>query len=696
MTGIDRDFRYLNREGQWVGFTLDGLELRGDGALALAGLPAAEAASTSDAPALKPILGAGLARDAAGNVYFSRPDQPRVSRLDGCTGELSELPCVTGPGSHPGELRCPHGLLAFDQRGALLVCDPGNRRVQWIEPHTGQVLEIWSTPLVQPIAAASDAVGNCFLVDATTVRKRSVHGLWDANFERKVDDAALLQTPIGIVVAPATPTERIYVLDAAARAIYVFGIDGGPLLDAAGAPIAIGRGKLEGPICLAVTAHAVYVSDRAADGSTRVLRFQRAGDYAFVDLVPGLSGVSAMLASGEELWIQRGHAPPERLLEQTAFPKRGVLESDVIDVGRRVQWTSFHAEGDVLPPGIAVEWSFRFFEQESAQGPWEVVARDVPSVHVRNRLARFCRVRLEWRGDGASTPVLENLCVRFDQRGYLAQLPAVFGADEATRDFLIRFLALFESMNLELDALIDALPQLFDPASIPQDFLPWLASWLAVELDESWSFDKQRQAIARAYRADAVRGTSAGLRDAIAFELGVDAVIVEPIQHSALWMLPDAAPSCGMQRPHDDGSTGIGALLGLTTMLAASEPDSTVVGTSTLDRTRLLGENDYGVPLFDDTAFHFVAHVYRGAADHARDALVRLIERDKPAHTSYRLLSIEPRSRIGIQACVGFDTVVAGPAEPTPLGTTSGALQLAGDPPARIGAQPRVGQGMRL
>jgi hypothetical protein len=54
--------------------------------------------------------------------------------------------------------------------------------------------------------------------------------------------------------------------------------------------------------------------------------------------------------------------------------------------------------------------------------------------------------------------------------------------------------------------------------------------------------------------------------------------------------------------------------------------------------------------------------------------------------------------RIGFQALLGIDTVVAGPAEPSRLGDPppSGGLVLGGDPPGRMGVGSRVGQTTRL
>jgi hypothetical protein len=52
-----------------------------------------------------------------------------------------------------------------------------------------------------------------------------------------------------------------------------------------------------------------------------------------------------------------------------------------------------------------------------------------------------------------------------------------------------------------------------------------------------------------------------------------------------------------------------------------------------------------------------------------RQALRDLIEAEKPAHTDFQLCLVEPRMRVGVQARVGIDSIVAGPVPAMRLGT---------------------------
>jgi phage tail-like protein len=298
--------------------------------------------------------------------------------------------------------------------------------------------------------------------------------------------------------------------------------------------------------------------------------------------------------------------------------------------------------------------------------------------------------------------------VEFDHQTYLHHLPAIYRNNVQCGDFLARFVSLFESFFGDMEAAISTLPGLFDPTAVPEEFLPWLAGWLALELDEDWDEEAQRKAIAEAFERYAQRGTVEGLRHALHLSAGVNAVIQEPILNAAWWGLPAmATPTCppeapGSGAPEASWQATEDSILGFTTMLAPAHAQGAVVGTTaTLDQSHLITNEDFGVPLFEDVAHQFSVQVYRGQVKCAETLpQVRvMIEREKPAHTSYHLCILEPRMRIGFQARVGIDTVVAGPLPAMMSGEVLALGQdtvLGGQPPARVGEHTTVGPTARV
>jgi len=98
----------------------------------------------------------------------------------------------------------------------------------------------------------------------------------------------------------------------------------------------------------------------------------------------------------------------------------------------------------------------------------------------------------------------------------LQRLPGVLQDDE----FLQRFTTAFDDSYAPILATLDSLTCYFDPHLAPADFLEFLASWVGVELDDSWDLDRRRMIIAGAALLHRRRGTSRGVQEALSVGLG--------------------------------------------------------------------------------------------------------------------------------------------------------------------------------
>ena len=114
------------------------------------------------------------------------------------------------------------------------------------------------------------------------------------------------------------------------------------------------------------------------------------------------------------------------------------------------------------------------------------------------------------------------------QSSYLRHLPQVLWSNESgSEPFLGEVLCVFEKIltgiadgvpirsgEVEyppLKEVIDQLPKLFDPWSTRPEFLPWLASWVALELEPAWNPYQQRKLITEIVSIYRLRGLQAGL-----------------------------------------------------------------------------------------------------------------------------------------------------------------------------------------
>ena len=120
--------------------------------------------------------------------------------------------------------------------------------------------------------------------------------------------------------------------------------------------------------------------------------------------------------------------------------------------------------------------------------------------------------------------------VASSQSSYLKYLPALYSES----DFMGRFLLIFESILGPLENMIDNMAYYFDPSLCPEELLPWLASWMGLEIDETWPVERRRELVKSADLLFRWRGTRRGLREFLRLYTGVEPTITEDFGGIAL------------------------------------------------------------------------------------------------------------------------------------------------------------------
>jgi phage tail-like protein len=762
MRACETNFRNVNRDGRWPDFRWEGLERLADGTLRLPALPrlvppAQQAPSPQTQQATEPAQAltapAGVTIDWDDSIFYSDPEGHRLFKIDGCTGRVRPVPCAGPQGTAASSLDTPRGLLIPAHRRVLAVVDAGNHRVQMFDPETGELRDVLGASGLpqapepsdepgrfnEPWAIAGDAAGNLYVVDHGNrrVQKFDRAGVVDPLFWRRMHAEGVLDEPADVAVAGGEDDIYVYVLDRTQRRILRFDHYGRCDRDGQGEPWQISD-RLSDPMGLAVTNAALFVGDNTL---RRVLQFSITGQPRFIGEAVGFEGpVAALALDRKGLLVHGGGSePPLTLTLAAGHGSTGALWGGPFEVEcPEFTWRHVHASAAVPQRGAHL----RFFWQMRPAGAaaphvdpgsadplpesegWRAVAPDLTHFFVDGERSQRLWIGAQWTGDGSSTATLSQLRLEFDGESYLKSLPVIYQKEAGCGRFFDRFLALFESVFGETEDEIRALPSLIDPDSMPPAGLPWLASWLGIELDERWDEETRRDAIRQAYARHARAGTVRGLRDAIERESGVQVVIMEPLQHAGWWVLPSPAPSCGTAGAHHTGSccascagdhasspaaastsewvqTGQ-SVLGWTTALVAAEPQGAIVGTTaTLDASHLITDEDFAAPLFDDLAYQIQILVYPSAARDPRtlERVRAIVEREKPAHVTYHLCVARPELRLGIQARLGVDAIVSGEPSPTPLARPEmggGALVLGGSPRGQVGPRSRVGVTTRL
>lgn len=205
---------------------------------------------------------------------------------------------------------------------------------------------------------------------------------------------------------------------------------------------------------------------------------------------------------------------------------------------------------------------------------------------------------------------------------YLQNLPAIFSEDP----FLGRFLLAFEQVltglpglagrepvpSLGLEEIIATIATLFDPQETREEFLPWLASWVALGLRADLDELRQRDFIARVVSLYRLRGTKQGLEELVRIYTRLGATVNEL---------------------HTPFQIGVHSTIGVDTLL------------------------DGGAPHFFRVLIRLTTPDPEQIRQH-RQVVTAIIDMEKPAHTYYELDVETPTLQIGVHSRIGVDTLL--------------------------------------
>ena len=656
--GDPQHYRYLNRGGAGRSSTASGLDLRDDGALELAALPLLRRARH---PRASP--GSAAPEGLAGVVALPRRCRAlhRPRRAPPAHGRRLRSAAASGRPASPapatGSRRCGRragspGTAAGD---VVLVADSGNDRVVLLDRARAADRRGVARAARRASSVACDADGAVYVVAAGdgALVKLDALGRHDEALRRAARRRAAARTPPrwrspAITWSCSTPAAACTCSTPTAPARARLGQRSGR---AAGA-----RGRRrDGP-----------ARRQRRPGVLVVFARRRAGGAATRTATPGRWRRSRSTARGGVLVHPGGGDGPLRLSLDRRL--RGARRA----VGRAVRAarTTRARRGTCCAPRVTpaagAHVQLAVCEQ-AAGGRAPPVDPDGRRPVRRPALAGDCRragrrARRSFAGAAARRGVVGDAVHRRGagepgaapdphrlraRRPGSQHLPALYSPRRrAASDLLARWLTVFESASDQVQAAIDDLPALFDPAAAPADWLPWLAGWLALELPGRLGrrASAARRSRARS-RATARRGTPAGLREAVRERAGIDAVIEEPIAAEQLVGAPG-------RRRDRRGARAVRARLEHRARAAPSRRARSSGTTAVLDGSYLVAAGGLrhaavrgrGAPVHRACVPRRELQRRRGR-DGARGARA-----ERPAHTTYHLCVVEPRLRVGVQA----------------------------------------------
>lgn len=122
-------------------------------------------------------------------------------------------------------------------------------------------------------------------------------------------------------------------------------------------------------------------------------------------------------------------------------------------------------------------------------------------------------------------------------RPLIDALPAIYQEDDLARALT----SVFDDAIAPIVATLDNVAAYLDPALTPDDFLDWLAGWVGIVPDETWTVERRRALVALAVQLYRNRGTAGGLAMHVRLVTGGDVGIGD--SGGATWSrTPGAAP----------------------------------------------------------------------------------------------------------------------------------------------------------
>lgn len=593
----------------------------------------------------------------SGEIWLLDLGRPRLRRFDPCACGFVDVPCCGGTGSAPGQLRRPSGItIALNH---LFVCDTGNQRVQVVLLPHQVVSAIWRAPMEwEPTDVAVD---DRFRVHVVDPRNGMVHHFgWSGRYLGNtpgVGASRFIAAGRDGTLFTAGPTQayRIGPEDDVTQVIAPAD-DLGPCFPPVPFQVARNGASHLGPLCAPP------------------------GDTWF-----GLSGEPTTAPpSDDQLYEKAGGAvigPLDSLMEDCTW--HAVALTGDLPPGCSVQVDTVTAQVPLSPEEVAAlpeqAWETRLVCTALESGAWDGL--------VRSPAGRYLWIRLRLTGNAAATPRIDELLVEFPRISLRRFLPAVYGAEPTSADFTDRLLAIFDRSLRNVETAVDDLPALLDPYATKH--LAWLASWIGLTPDPRLPQSMQRDLIAGARHLLDLRGTVAGLRQLLHLALGFDRRECEPTAGCSA--CPEPRQTCRprpvvrprfvppplvlehfrLRRWFEAGASRLGEQ---TMLWGHSIVDRSQLGSSAqVGATALKTSQD---PLRDP--FHVHAHKFTvfvpasaGRTQDRRRALERLVAWAAPAHTAGNVEYVDARFRIGIQASIGLDTVVARMPDGVTLGRTT-------------------------
>lgn len=695
MTPEEFKVQIFDTPEQWGHGLSIGLDMLPEGGITLHSTPAFTGWTRTTNQMKNPL---SLAVDECGQIYFIDGETYRLYCYDPQTGMLERIHCISGNGPDAGMVLNPGRLLIG--KHTLWLLDTGNHRVQAFSRENFQIKYV-ITDAEEPADIAVDRYNRLYVLDKKShqIIRYGSNGIREESHDLGGSEP---KEPLGLTLGTG---DALYVIDKDYIWFFRFG-------DPSQSPKRIADLKKISPNF----APSLLTADREehlflVDAETRhIHQFDHDGSHLEELTVPDITDPVTGLALDAQGRLYAGTTGGIAVFTGgQAFAKgkepHCLYYSKGLDSGiPGCQWHRIVLKGNMASnTSVNVFYystddeverkridGFLTDGEKSVQDKAAAVEQELgkrwvgPEKNPADMLFQAKTGRYLWLKIALSTfeenvrPSITSLRVHYPRISYLRYLPAIYQEDPISKDFLERFLSLFEAVFSGLEQEISNIfkyfdPDLapFDPSLAPEDFLTWLGSWLNLAIEEDWPEEKKRELIVQASSLYKMKGTPAGLAQMIRLYTGRLPLILETSRVGKRMVLGTSF------------ALGVNSLLLETPVRGFRLGDDSILGRAAL-RDVVQSPDDP----FLQTAHHFsvISDLSREEFARHKEGLTKILNDEKPAYTTYHLRSLQ-EMQVGAGSYVGISTRLTGYG-PVSLGKRgavgSGIVVLSGEEGGRM------------
>jgi phage tail-like protein len=601
---------------------------------------------------------AGLAIDECGQVYLVDPDTKskicRLYRYDYRTQNLEQLSYIVDHNSDQKKAQCPPRMLL--DKYTLWINDIVNQRVLAFSRENYQIKYIINKlngngELIEPVDIGLDEYGHLYILSGKPNNYQIVKYDIDGNFINRFE----LNLGEAVGLAHGNKNE-LYIIDRKNKQLLKYTEEDSKLVLNLTVDLSNILEDFQRSGIVIDRKGNIFISD-----GSKGLIYQLDPDGSYIGIVPGFTGIVQGLAidSKGDLYISSNKGICQLSAQNTFTKEAGTYYSKTLDSGiLGCRWHRIALEADIPPKTIleifysssddselkdkidneikaekiSIQEKARFIDE---QLNWSEPEKNPKDMLFRGKKGQYLWLKLKLSTfDETIKPTITQMRIYYPRISYLRYLPAIYQEDETSKEFLERFLSIFETANHDLETEIRRIYEYFDPCTVPQNFLNWLASWLNVALEEDWPEEKKRQFIREASTLYKFKGTQSSIRKLIEIYTGKEPLILE---HSKIG------------KPVILGRTfilGVNSLLVQTPIRGFRLGDDSILGRVALRGTDIMES-------LEDPFLPF-AHRFTIILDLSTEEVTRyekglrgIIDEEKPAHTEYNVRFLSNIESVG-------------------------------------------------